>query len=64
MNYEPSSIVAKPWSKPKELDLLYKLNCHHRPIHKVSITVGPKTHCGHHHHMPCFNQHKPYGVAT
>lgn len=65
MNYEPTSIVAKPWSKPKELELLCKLNNHHRPMHKVSITVGPKTHCKHyHHHLPCFNQHKPYGVAT
>ena len=63
-SYEPSSIIAKPWSKPQELEHLSEMcHTHNRP-HKVSITIGPKTHCGHHHHMPCFNQHKPYGIAS
>ena len=63
-SYEPSSIVAKPWSKPRELEKLCELNHHHKPLHKVSITIGPKTRKQKHHHMPCFNQHKPYGIAT
>lgn len=65
-SYEPSSIIAKPWTKPRELEQICNFGTRKKPLHKVSITIGPKTHKSQHqhHHMPCFNQHKPYGIAT
>lgn len=70
-SYKPASMVAKPWSKPKKLKKVrpgIPIHCHTPHLHPVSIEVSKKKNCGCHNHihiqLPCFNQHKPYGIAT
>lgn len=72
-SYQPNSLVAKPWRKPKKLAKAnpgVAVPCHHKPhLHPVSIEVTDKNsaqHCHHHPHvqLPCMDQHKPYGVLS
>lgn len=77
--FTPSVEVSKPWRHPVGPEPMMKPCRHHKTQfiikHKpATLPNGPEHGCNvcdpyhpnlyDHMNMPCFNQHKPYGIAT